>query len=296
MTLPVLGWIGLGNMGLPMAVNLVNAGYQVYGLNRSKGKEAKFAEAGGRTGLKLPELAASCDTMMTCLPMPSDVREMYMGPSGIVAHARAGQLLIDFSTVSVEVQREISEAASRKGVLFLDAPVSGGTSGAAAGTLSVMVGGDAGAFERAKPIFDIVGSNVYHVGPVGSGTIVKLINQLMVGIHTQAAAEALTLAEKMGVGADKVFPMLNNSFAQSRILDRHYTNFVSKDHYEPGFALKLLHKDVALAEQMAGQQGMSLPLTGTARALLEDAKEAGLGELDMSAMFLRMKAREESGQ
>jgi 3-hydroxyisobutyrate dehydrogenase len=284
-----LAFVGLGNMGLPMAKNLVQAGYEVYGLNRSKGKEEAFAAAGGKVGLALQELASHVDVIMTCLPMPADVEQVYLGPDGLVQHGRSGLILIDFSTVCPELGRRIADAAKEAGMEFLDAPVSGGTVGAEHGTLSVMVGGDREVFEQVRPIFEVVGKNIFHVGEVGCGSIVKLLNQLMVGIHTEAASEAMNLADRLGLSKDDVHEVLNQSFAQSRIYDRHYTLFVKKDQFEPGFALNLLHKDMTLVQQMAESAGAQLPIGAITERLLRQAKLAGYGDKDMSGMYAYLR-------
>lgn len=289
-----LAFVGLGNMGLPMAHNLVKAGYEVYGKNRSAGKEAAFAELGGITGKTLKELAAEVDVLMTCLPMPADVEEIYLGPDGVIRNGRTGLILIDFSTVSPDLNQSIAAAAKDAGMAFLDAPVSGGTQGALQGTLSVMVGGEKTVYEQVLPLFEIVGKNIYHVGDTGTGTAVKLLNQLMVGIHTQAASEAMLLAEQMGIRKDMLHGILSASFAQSRIYDRHYTQFIEKEQYAPGFALELLHKDLALAEKMAKDHSVTLPVGSFVEDLLASAKEKGYAGQDMSSMFLYMKERNQA--
>jgi 3-hydroxyisobutyrate dehydrogenase len=284
-----LAFVGLGNMGLPMARNLVKAGYEVYGLNRSRGKEEAFAAAGGKIGRTLQELAEQVDVIMTCLPMPADVERVYLGSGGIIPSGRRGLILIDFSTVYPELNRKIAAAAQEAGMDFLDAPVSGGTVGAEQGTLSVMVGGAQPVFERVRPIFEAVGSNIYHVGEVGSGTVVKLLNQLMVGIHTEAASEAMNLADRMGLSKEVVHEILSKSFAQSRIYDRHYTLFVKQEQFAPGFALNLLHKDMSLVQQMAEETGMPLPIGAITERLLRHANLAGYGDKDMSGMYAYLR-------
>ncbi|OXM85495.1 NAD(P)-dependent oxidoreductase [Paenibacillus rigui] len=288
-----LAFIGLGNMGLPMARNLVKAGYEVYGINRSKGREESFAEFGGKVGLSLKELAQQADVIMTCLPMPADVEQMFLGPEGIVSNGRKGLTLIDFSTVSPDLCVKIATAAEQAGMNFLDAPVSGGTVGAEQATLSIMVGGSKPVFDQVLPILEKLGKNIYHVGEVGNGTVVKLLNQLMVGIHTQAASEAMTLADKMGLPKDMLHRILSNSFAQSRIYDRHYTQFVEKDTFQPGFALNLLHKDLVLVKKMADDIGAALPIGAHVEQLIDTAKTKGFGEKDMSAMYLYMNEKNE---
>ncbi len=285
----VIGFIGLGAMGLPMAKNLVKANYRVIGLNRSKGKEQQFIEAGGEGGLTLQEMANECDVLMTCLPFPEDVEEVILGEDGIIKHGRSGQVIIDFSTVSPTLNRKVYDNAQEKGIRFLDAPISGGNFGAEAGTLSIMVGGDKDVFEEMLPLFQVLGENIYHVGECGSGSIVKLVNNLMVGFHTQAVAEALNLGEKMGVKSDVLFEILNASYAQSRVFDRHYENFISKNEFSPGFAMKLLHKDLRIAGELADEQNIPLPIGKELVSMLKKAVDAGHGDQDMSALYLYLK-------
>jgi 3-hydroxyisobutyrate dehydrogenase len=280
-----IGFIGLGNMGLPMATNLVKAGFEVYGLNRSKGAEEKFAQAGGKTGLTRAQLAAEMDMVITCLPMPADVEAVYTSEDGLIPNGRPGLLLVDCSTVGPDLNRRLHEAAAARGIAFLDAPVSGGTVGAAEGTLSIMVGGEREAFDRAMPAFEAMGKQIYYVGPSGSGSVVKLINQLMVGIHTQAVSEALALGRKAGLDEAALVDILMASFASSRILGRHYSGFIAKESYDPGFAIKLLGKDLDLAAEMAERSGVRLKAGARVRGLLHRAIASGYGDRDMAAMF-----------
>ncbi len=287
-----LAFIGLGNMGLPMAKNLVNAGYEVYGKNRSKNPEEAFAAAGGKTGLSLKELAQETDVIMTCLPLPKDVEEVLLGQEGVIPHGKKGLIIIDFSTVSPDLNEKVNQAAAARNIEFLDAPVSGGNFGAESGTLSIMVGGKKEVYDKVYSIFDVLGGNIYHTGPVGSGSVVKLINQYMVSVHTQAAGEALVLAEKMGMDKDLLFSILNASYAQSRIFERHYQNFIAKDSFKAGFAIKLLHKDTTLVKKMADTKGVQLPVGEHVTSLLEKAIESGHGDEDMAAMYLYMKEQQ----
>ncbi|WP_066174028.1 NAD(P)-dependent oxidoreductase [Bacillus marinisedimentorum] len=283
-----IAFIGLGNMGLPMATNLVNAGYSVIGINRSKGKEQTFKERGGITGYTVSEAAAEADIVLTCLPLPEDVENVYFGQEGIIENARDGLTVADHSTVSPALNKKIADAAGKRGIGFIDAPISGGNFGAEAGTLSIMCGGGKETFDKLKDVFEVMGENIYHVGDTGSGSVVKLINNLMVSFHTQAVSEGMALAKEMNVNPDLVFDILNASYAQSRILERHYKNFIAKDHYEAGFAIKLLLKDMRIAGEMAKEAEMELPGGKSMTALLEEAAENGLGEKDMSAMLLNM--------
>ncbi|SFJ34423.1 3-hydroxyisobutyrate dehydrogenase [Paenibacillus sp. UNC496MF] len=280
-----VGFVGLGNMGFPMALNLMKAGFEVYGKNRSQGKEQAFAAKGGRTGLSLAGLAARMDVVLTCLPLPADVEGVYAGAEGLIANAHEGLVLIDCSTVSPELSRKLYAQASEAGIDFLDAPVSGGTTGAEAGTLSVMVGGREEAFHRVHGVLEAFGKSISYVGDAGSGSAVKLINQLMVGIHTLAVGEAYALAREAGLDSGKLFGILNNSFAQSKIMERHYTQFIAKDSFEPGFALKLLAKDMNLAAEMGTASQVRLNAGKRAQALINQAVLEGYGDMDMSGMY-----------
>lgn len=291
-----IGFIGLGNMGLPMAINLHRAGYEVTGKNRSSGKEQQFSEHGGKIGLSYAEMAEQMDVIITCLPMPADVEEVYTGEGGLLPHAREGIILIDCSTVSPELNQRLYALAEKAGCHFLDAPVSGGTVGAKDGTLSIMVGGNQSAYKQVLQILEVLGEHVYYTGPSGSGSAVKLINQLMVGIHTQATSEAFALGAKAGLNSDMLFNILNHSFAQSRIMARHYTQFIAPQLTEPGFALKLLNKDINLVTEMASQYGVPLPAGDQVKTLLNEAADSDLAEQDMSSLYYQQLARSQDGQ
>jgi 3-hydroxyisobutyrate dehydrogenase-like beta-hydroxyacid dehydrogenase len=280
-----LAFIGLGNMGFPMSRNLVNAGYSVYGVNRSKQRESEFEKIGGFVGKTIKELANEMDVIMTCLPLPSDVEDVYLGEEGLITHGREDLVLIDFSTVSPNLNKKINNKAKVKKIEFLDAPISGGTIGANAGTLSIMVGGEKTTFDKVLPVFDVLGENVYHVGDVGSGSSIKLLNQYMVSVHSQAVSEAFVLAEKAGINLELLHEILSVSYAQSKILTRHYTDFISVNNYQPGFELGLLHKDVTIVNEMAETYNVDLALGDKVVTQLSEALEAGLSKEDMSAMI-----------
>ena len=286
-----VGFIGLGNMGLPMAKNLVKANFEVVGKNRSKGKEDLFIEAGGKAGMSVAEMAKELDVILTCLPLPADVEAIYFGEDGLIDNGHEGLILVDHSTVAPGLNHKIADAAQRKGIEFLDAPISGGNFGAEDGTLTIMVGGKKEIYEKVLPLFNVMGKNIYHIGETGSGSVVKLINNLMVALHTQAVSEAVTLGKKMGVVSDLLFIILNNSYAQSSIYDRHYNSFIAKDQFEAGFAIKLLHKDMRLAEEMASGANMELPIGSQLTNILKDAIENDLGEQDMSALYILLNKK-----
>ena len=283
-----IGFIGLGNMGLPMATNLVNANYEVYGKNRSKKPEEIFQEKGGNVGLSIADMAKELDVILTCLPLPEDVEKVYFSEDGLIKNGHKDLILVDHSTVAPQLNEKIAKSAKEKNMHFLDAPISGGNFGAEDGTLTIMVGGDKTIYDKILPIFEVMGKNIYHIGDTGSGSVVKLINNLIVSFHTQAVSEGVALAKKMGVDTDYLFEILNNSYAQSRIYERHYNNFIAKNEYDPGFAINLLHKDMRLAMDMANNAEMPLPIGSQLTERLKEAINNGLGDKDMSALYLMM--------
>lgn len=290
------GFIGLGRMGLPMAINLNKAGFEVHGKNRSPGKEKTFQDAGGQIAESVGWLAQHTDVIFTCLPLPQDVKDVYLGDGGLLSNAKEGLVLVDCSTVSPQLNRQIYEQAEQQGVHFLDAPVSGGTTGAEAGTLSIMVGGGREAFDTAQPLFKAMGQNIYYVGPSGSGSAVKLINQLMVGIHTQAVSEAFALGEQAELDRELLYEILSNSFAQSRIMDRHYKQFIQQGQFEAGFAIQLLAKDLNLAVEMGIQSNVQLAAGSRVQALLNHAASGGYAELDMAGMYSYQQDRDRANR
>jgi len=215
-----IGFIGLGIMGKPMALNLLRAGYALVVHSRSRGPVAEVTAAGAADGGSAKAVAERADTVITMLPDSADVRQVVMGPGGVLEGVRAGQVIVDMSTISPLVSAEIATAARPKGVQALDAPVSGGQKGAVEAALSIMVGGPHGVFERVLPILQAMGKNIVHIGDApGAGQIAKACNQIIVATTIMAVAEALTLARKSGVDVAKVRQALLGGFAQSRILD-----------------------------------------------------------------------------
>ncbi len=287
-----VGFIGLGNMGMPMALNLVKAKFDVKGLNRSKEKEETFSKNGGKAGYSIQRLLEESDVIMTCLPKPEDVNSVYLGDKGLFKNSRAKQIFIDFSTVSPDLTTILDREAQKNQVSYLDAPVSGGTVGAENGTLSIMVGGDKKVYDEVTPILTVLGSQLFHTGKVGSGTTIKLINQYLVGVHTQVVSEALVISEKMGIDHDQLFSILSNSFAQSKIYDRHFQEFISKNRYSPGFSLELLTKDISLVNKMMEDNDCKLPLKDLIVSLYLDANQSPYAHNDMSAMYLYNQSKQ----
>jgi 3-hydroxyisobutyrate dehydrogenase-like beta-hydroxyacid dehydrogenase len=273
---PRVGFIGLGLMGLPMSRNILKAGFSLTVHNRSRGKVDQLVAEGATPAASAAELAASCDVILSCLPLPKDVASVYLGEGGVVAAAKPGAVLCDMSTIDAATHRAIAEAAAARGLGYLDAPVSGGPSGARDATLAIMVGGEAAAFERAKPVFDAMGTNVYHVGPVGSGATVKLINQMMGAICGLGVVEGLVMAAKAGVDARLLVDIVTNSSGGSRSLGGMAPNILERN-FEPGFTLDYQSKDVSLAVALAKELGVRTLAGALAEQVIGEARALGLG-------------------
>ena len=281
-----IGFIGLGIMGKPMALNLVKAGYSltVYEKNKSAGD---LKEAGAQSFDSCKEIAAQSDIVITMLPDSPEVNEVVYGEDGVLAGIKSGSLFIDMSTIAPSVAKEVYAAMQEKGVEALDAPVSGGQVGAESGSVSFMVGGSEAAFQRALPLFEIMGKNYVRIGEAGAGQTTKACNQIIVGMTIQAVSEAFTLAKKAGVDLAKMREALLGGFAQSRILDLHGQRIIDQN-FQPGFKVKLHRKDMNIALQ-AGKE-FSVPLYGSGQvaAHMDALLAQGKGELDHSAIALLM--------
>ena len=283
-----IGFIGVGIMGKPMVLNLLKAGYAVtvHDLNRQPVDE--LVQQGADSAGSARAVTEQSDVVITMLPDSPEVEAVVFGPDGVLEGIRKGMLFIDMSTIAPATSEKISKVLSEKDVDALDAPVSGGDVGAKAGTLSIMVGGTKAAFERALPLFQVMGKNIVHIGDAGAGQVTKACNQIVVGMTIQAVAEAMTLAKKAGVDIEKVRDALLGGFAQSRILDLHGKRIL-EGNFQPGFKIKLHRKDMNIALQTG--RTLSVPLPGTAQVASQmDAIIAqGNGDLDHSAlaMFLQ---------
>jgi 3-hydroxyisobutyrate dehydrogenase len=283
-----VGFIGLGKMGRPMATNVLKGGYPLTVHNRSRPAVDALVRAGAQAAGSPAEVASASDIILTCLPTPASVEEVYLGPQGLIPHARAGQILVDHSTVGPELSRTLAAAALERGAAFLDAPVSGGVAGAEAATLTIMVGGAAETFERALPVLQTMGQRVRHVGPSGHGTIVKLVNQLLVGIHSVAVAEALVLAVKAGADPRIVHEVVSTSFGASTIFNRNVPLYVARD-FDRGTNISLLAKDMGIILDVTRQLGLRTLLGGVAEQVLTEARAAGLAERDIAALVLPLE-------
>ncbi|WP_020595628.1 2-hydroxy-3-oxopropionate reductase [Spirosoma panaciterrae] len=282
-----IGFIGLGIMGKPMALNLLKAGYPVAVLEGSKAAP-ELVEAGAQTHPTSKALAGHSDVIITMLPDSPDVDQVVNGPEGVLAGIQSGALFIDMSTIAPATARGIYQSMQAKGVEALDAPVSGGQVGAESASLSIMVGGSESAFNRALPLFQAMGKNIVHIGEPGAGQTTKACNQMIVGITIQAVVEAFALASKAGVNLEKMREVLLGGFAQSRILDLHGKRMIDRN-FKPGFKIKLHKKDMGIALQ-TGEE-FSVPLKGTALVAeqMEAAVNKGNGELDHSSLLLLLE-------
>jgi 2-hydroxy-3-oxopropionate reductase len=278
-----IGFIGLGIMGRPMAAHLVKAGYQVTVWNRTQSKAADLIKAGAHQGTAPKDVAARSDITITMVADTPDVREVILGPNGVIEGARRGSVVVDMSTISPAATRDIGRALADRGVDMLDAPVSGGERGAVEATLSIMVGGKPEVFERVLPVFQKLGRNIVHLGDNGAGQVTKACNQLVLSLTILGVAEALTLARKAGVDPAKVRAALLGGFAQSRVLELHGQRML-EGNFEPGFRTRLYHKDMGIVTETGRAVGMPLLGAGLTAQLFQVAMNKGFAEKDYSVL------------
>lgn len=280
-----VGCIGLGAMGLPIARLLLAAGYPLAVNNRSQASVHELAGLGAEALPDAASIGAACDVVLTALPTPETVRDVYLGERGLLAGSGEGTLLIDLSTVSPALSREIATAARERGLDFLDAPISGGPEGAVHGTLTIMCGGDAAAFERARPIFEVFGERIYHAGPSGAGCTIKLVNQLLVSIHAVATAEALALARQAGADPALTFEVVRNAWGSSRIFERSFPLMLAGND-DGGANISIVLKDITVILELARELGLPLGVGSAAGQALASARDQGLGARDIAALRL----------
>ena len=280
----VIGFIGLGIMGRPMARNLLKAGYSLVVHSRSRGPVDEIAGAGAKIGTSPRDVAAQCDVLITMLPNSPDVEQVVLGRDGVIEGARHGMILLDMSTISPLVSQKIGAALAQKSVQMLDAPVSGGEKGAIDGVLSIMVGGDKAVFDKALPIFQAMGKTITHLGPLGAGGFTKLANQIIVAVNLTALGEALTLAKKAGLDRELTLTALAGGLAGSKCLDQKKPNYVANT-YNPGFKIDLHYKDLGLIMESARALGVPLPATAAVQELFSALRVKGRGGLDHSGVI-----------
>jgi 2-hydroxy-3-oxopropionate reductase len=280
------GFIGLGTMGRPMAGNLLKAGYSLMVHDTDPLAVDALVSQGARPGHSYPDIARGCDIIITMLPEAHHVEQVVLGPQGLMEGVHQGMLLIDMSSIIPEVSKKIQKALVEKGADALDAPVSGGPSGAENGTLSIMAGGNADAYQRALPVLEVLGSRILHMGGPGSGQLTKLCNQILIGVYMQAVAEAFALARKSGLDLYKVREAMMGGVANSKVLELHGKKMLDRSFDQPVFKLKLHYKDLTAA-LMAGK-GSGVPLDATALVVrqMEEAMARGYSELDHTSILL----------
>jgi 3-hydroxyisobutyrate dehydrogenase len=286
-----IGFIGLGNMGAPMASNLLKAGHEVTGFDIAPRAVEALSAKGGRAAASAAEAAAASELVITMLPAGAQVRAVYLGEAGVLANARKGALLIDCSTIDVETARAVAAAAAAAGLDMLDAPVSGGVAGAEAASLTFMVGGEAAAFSRAEPVLAAMGRTIVHAGPAGNGQAAKICNNMILGVSMIAVCEAFSLAERLGLAAQTLFDISAKSSGQCWALTSYCpvpgpvpASPANRD-YAPGFTAAMMLKDLRLAQQAAGITAAPTPLGAAAANLFQLFVDEGAGDLDFSAIY-----------
>jgi 2-hydroxy-3-oxopropionate reductase len=280
----VIGFIGLGIMGRPMAQNLLKAGYPLVVHSRSRPPVDELVGLGAKATGSPREVAGQCEVLITMLPNSPDVELVTLGKNGAIEGARAGLTFVDMSTISPIVSQKVGKALEARGVSMLDAPVSGGEKGAIDGALSIMVGGDKAVFESVLPIFQAMGRTITLLGPLGFGGFTKLANQIIVAVNLTALAEALTLGKKAGLDRELLLTALAGGLAGSKCLDQKKANYVAGT-YNPGFKIDLHYKDLGLIMESARALGVPLPATAVVQELFNALRVKGRGGLDHSGVI-----------
>jgi 3-hydroxyisobutyrate dehydrogenase len=286
-----IGFIGLGNMGLPMAINLLKAGHHVTGFDLVQSQSEAFAAAGGTLSTNANAAANKADILITMLPASRHVESVYLGESGLLANANPKTLLIDCSTISPKVAQAVASAAKARGFAMVDAPVSGGTAGAQAATLTFMVGGESSVVECIRPVLEKMGKNIFHAGASGAGQTVKVCNNMLLGIQMLGTSEALRLGIANGMDPKVLSDIMSKSSGRNWTLELYnpcpgvMENVPSSKGYAGGFGVDLMLKDLGLATENAQDLDASIPLGQLAQELYEAHSKAGNGQLDFSSVF-----------
>ena len=281
-----IGFVGLGIMGKPMAKNLLKAGFDLTFYARRPEVVAEMEEAGARSAESSRAVAEQTDITITIVTADPQVREVILGPAGVLEGAGAGHLIVDMSTISPLTIKEVATAASEKGVKVVDAPVSGGDTGAIAATLTIIAGGEEKDIERCRPLFEAMGKqeNIFHVGPVGVGQAVKLANQLIGGVNVACIAEALCMGIRAGADPEVMRQVISVSSGNSTLFQVRVADFLLKDQFAPGFMLDLMRKDLGLAVELGEKMDAPMPLGAAAYQIYTLASRLGVGQDDFSAV------------
>jgi len=285
-----IGFVGLGLMGAPMAANLVSAGYEVVVHGRDAATVDRLCAAGARRAASLRDVAGSVDVLCSCRVTPQHSVDVFLGDDGAAGAGRPGMLCIDFATIDPATARRIAASLEQRGIGFLDAPVSGGPGGAAAATLSIMVGGRDDDFARARALLEVVGKNVFHLGQVGNGLAAKLCNNLITGTLHVLIAEAMVLGTRLGLDPARLYDVLHASSARSNTLERVVPNHFLPGNYVPGSALSMMIKDLECVTATAKSVGVRTLLPSVAQQCYIEAEGLGHGEKDLAAVILPMQA------
>jgi 3-hydroxyisobutyrate dehydrogenase len=292
-----IGFIGLGNMGGPMARNLIKAGHKVRGFDVVKANLSPVVAAGGAAAASAADAATGAEIVVTMLPAGDHVRAVYMGEGGVIAAAPKGALLIDSSTIDVDSARAVAAAADKAGAPMLDAPVSGGVTGAEAATLTFMVGGPEAAFQRGQPILQAMGKTIVHAGPAGNGQAAKICNNMILGVSMIAVCEGFLLAEKLGLDAQKLFDISSKSSGQCWSMTSYCpvpgpvpASPANRD-YKAGFTTAMMLKDLTLAQRAAAAVGVATPMGALAQSIQALNASSGHGGLDFSSVINMLRGQ-----
>lgn len=291
-----IGFIGLGHMGLPMAKNLVKAGHQVTGFDLQASAQQSLADAGGYPASSLQEVAQNQDAVFTMLQTGEQVQKVCLGEHALFSILPKNTLYLDCSTIDVPTAREIHQHAEKQQILMVDAPVSGGVAGAAAGTLTFMVGGTEPNYHEAAKLLTHLGKTIIHAGDAGSGQAAKLCNNMVLGISMIAISEAFTLAQHLGLSAEKLFEVMHNASGQCWALDRYIPvpgvldNVPANHHYQPGFTVAMMLKDLYLSQASAESVDLKTPMGRRATELYQQFSDEGMSQLDFSAIIKLIQA------
>ncbi|MFQ5915283.1 MAG: NAD(P)-dependent oxidoreductase [Nitrospinota bacterium] len=280
-----VGFIGLGRMGAPMTRRLMEAGYEVWGFDVRQGAAEALARAGGRAPTSIQEVAANAPTILLSLPDSDAVESVVEGEGGLLDSAPAGRLIIDMSTSYPPSTLRLGKILKEKGIDLLDAPVSGGVRGAEEGRLSVMVGGDEALFEKTEPLLRVFGQNVYYVGKLGSGHILKALNNLLSASHLLATSEAMVLATRLGLDPDRAIEVINQSSGRSGSSENKFPNYILPRTFDSGFPLGLLLKDVSIATRLAKEEKIPMHTAKLVEQVLAFAVKQGADDWDHTALI-----------
>lgn len=286
-----ISFIGLGAMGQPMAANIAKSQADLTVFNRSSDKTGKLQDLGAHVADSARSAAQHAEVVCTCVSTPDALKSVLLGEQGAISASPPGTMFIDFSTVDPSTSREVAAACRAVNCTFVEAPVSGGVGGAKNGTLTIIVGAEAAAYERALPVLKMVGEQIRHVGPVGAGSMIKLINQMLVGANLAAVLEAFVLGKRAGVEPTVLYEVVRQSSGNSGMLNRAVPGNLLARNFDAGFTLGLLLKDLRLASECAEDLGVSLTMTSAARAVYEEGVRSGLQDRDMTAAVLPMERR-----